>query len=126
MSKSCLSTNTSVFRGHPLITSAPREGGVGSGNVDNVREVAWIYSLRFFPIAERMRGRGSKIRKICGRYLWKVPYINFRFEEECTTVEEEDCRTVYDTVWEKKCEMVNVTVPQTACEEIIDVVMETK
>ena len=49
-----------------------------------------------------------------------------RFEEECTRVEEEDCRTVYDTVWEKKCEMVNVTVPQTACEEVFDVVMETK
>ena len=52
--------------------------------------------------------------------------ISSRFEEECTRVEEEDCRTVYDTVWEKKCEMVNVTVPQTACEEVIDVVMETK
>ena len=50
----------------------------------------------------------------------------FRFEEECTRVEEEDCRTVYDTVWEKKCEMVNVTVPQTSCEEVMDVVKETK
>ena len=47
-----------------------------------------------------------------------------RFEEECSTVEEEDCRTVYDEVWEKKCEMVNVTVPQTECVETSETITE--
>jgi hypothetical protein len=49
-----------------------------------------------------------------------------RFEEKCTRMEEEDCKTVYDNVLEKKCEMVNVTVPQTECEESTDIIMETK
>ena len=33
------------------------------------------------------------------------------------------CRTVYDTVWDKKCETVN-TVPQTECATIQEMVME--
>ncbi len=41
-------------------------------------------------------------------------------------MEDEDCRTVYDTVFEKKCEMMNVTVPQTVCQEETNVIMETK
>ncbi len=49
-----------------------------------------------------------------------------RFEEECTTVEEEDCKTVYDEVWEKKCELVNVTVPTRECRETTETVMENK
>ena len=49
-----------------------------------------------------------------------------RFEEQCATIEEEDCKTVYDEVWENKCEMVNVTVPQRNCQEVMDTVMETK
>ena len=52
--------------------------------------------------------------------------IIFRFEEKCTTIEEEDCKTVYDEVWEKKCEMVNVTVPQKDCRETVETIMETK
>ena len=50
----------------------------------------------------------------------------FRFEEECTTIEEEDCRTVYDDAWENKCELVNVTLPATNCREITKIEMETK
>ena len=34
-------------------------------------------------------------------------YIRDRFDEKCWVEEEEDCRTVYDTVVEHKCEMVN-------------------
>ena len=41
-------------------------------------------------------------------------------------IEEETCKTVYDEVWEKKCEMVNVTVPQTDCKENQETFMETK
>ncbi len=55
-----------------------------------------------------------------------VDPLRRRFEEECTTLEEEDCKTVYDQVWEKKCEMVNVTVPQTDCQESTETQMETK
>jgi hypothetical protein len=34
---------------------------------------------------------------------------------------------VSDTVWENKCEMVNVTVPQKECEEVVGSMrMETK
>ena len=33
--------------------------------------------------------------------------IRDRFDEKCWVEEEEDCRTVYDTVVEHKCEMVN-------------------
>ena len=52
--------------------------------------------------------------------------IHFRFNEECTEVEEEVCKTVYDEVWEKKCEMVNITLPQTDCKEFTETQMETK
>ena len=51
---------------------------------------------------------------------------HFRFNEECTEVEEEVCKTVYDEVWEKKCEMVNITLPQTDCKEFTETQMETK
>ena len=51
-------------------------------------------------------------------------YNNFRFEEKCWTVEEEVCKTVYDTILDKKCEMVNITVPQRECETIQDMIME--
>jgi hypothetical protein len=45
----------------------------------------------------------------------------------CTTIEEEDCDIVTDTVWENKCEMVNVTVPQKECSEVVGSMrMETK
>ena len=30
-----------------------------------------------------------------------------RFDEKCWVEEESSCRTVYDTVWENKCEMVS-------------------
>ena len=33
--------------------------------------------------------------------------VRDRFDEKCWVEEEEDCRTVYDTVVEHKCEMVN-------------------
>ena len=32
--------------------------------------------------------------------------------------------TVYDTVWDKKCEVVNITVPQTECDTIQEMIME--
>ena len=41
-----------------------------------------------------------------------------RFDEVCTTIEDEDCDIVTDQVWENKCEMVNVTVPQKECAEV--------
>ena len=44
----------------------------------------------------------------------------------CTIIEEEDCKTVYDQVWEKKCEMVNVTVPHTECQDMTETIMEKK
>ena len=50
----------------------------------------------------------------------------FRFEEECTTIEEEHCNTVYDDAWENKCELVNVTLPATNCREIQRIEMQTK
>ena len=49
-----------------------------------------------------------------------------RFDEKCWTIEEEVCRTVYDTVWDKKCEMVNITVPQRDCDTTQEMVMEMK
>ena len=52
--------------------------------------------------------------------------FHFRFQEECTEVEEEVCKTVYDEVWEKKCEMVNITLPQTDCREFTETQMDTK
>ena len=36
------------------------------------------------------------------------------------------CRTVYDTVWDKKCENVNITVPQRDCDTHNEMVMEMK
>ena len=51
-----------------------------------------------------------------------VPDVVYRnvtqkwFDEKCWTVEEELCRTVYDTVWDKKFEVVNITVPQRECD----------
>ena len=39
-------------------------------------------------------------------------------------VEEDLCRTVYDTVREKKCQMVNITLPHTECHNTQDLVME--
>ena len=53
-------------------------------------------------------------------------FDHFRFEEECTDIEEENCQTVYDDVWENKCEMVNVTLPSTNCREVTRTVMEKK
>ena len=50
----------------------------------------------------------------------------FRFEEECKTIEEEQCQTVYDDAWENVCEMVNVTLPATNCREITRIEMEKK
>ena len=50
----------------------------------------------------------------------------FRFIEQCTEVEEEVCKTVYDEVWEKKCETVNITLPQKDCREFTETQMETK
>ena len=41
-----------------------------------------------------------------------------RFDEKCWTEEGSVCRTVYDTVLEHKCEMVNITVPQRECEQL--------
>ena len=46
-----------------------------------------------------------------------------RFEEKCWTVEEDVCKTVYDTILDKKCEMVNITVPQRECDTIQEMVM---
>ena len=40
--------------------------------------------------------------------------------------EESECKTVYDTVWENKCEMVNVTVPQRDCDTRQVLETETK
>ena len=54
-----------------------------------------------------------------------IAYL-YRFNEECTEIEEENCKTVYDEVLEKKCEMVNITLPQTDCKEFTETVMETK
>ncbi len=61
-------------------------------------------------------------------FFFRINFLGIlsRFEEECTTVEEEDCKTVYDEVWEKKCEMVNVTVPQTECQEVTETIFENK
>ena len=50
----------------------------------------------------------------------------FRFEEECKTIEEEQCQTVYDDAWENVCEMVNVTLPATNCREVTRIEMEKK
>ena len=55
----------------------------------------------------------------------KLYNFHTRFNEECTEVEEEVCKTVYDEVWEKKCEMVNITLPQTDCREFTETQMET-
>ena len=49
-----------------------------------------------------------------------------RFDEKCWTVEKEVCKTVYDTVWDNKCEMVNITVPQRECDTTQEMVMEMK
>ena len=46
------------------------------------------------------------------------------FDEKCWTVEEEVRKTVYDTIIDKKCEMVNITVPQRDCNTIEEMVMK--
>ena len=51
---------------------------------------------------------------------------NFRFEEECKTIEEEQCETVYDEAWENVCEKVNVTLPATNCREVTRIEMDKK
>ena len=51
-------------------------------------------------------------------------FVSCRFEEKCWTVEEELCKTVYDTILEKKCETVNITVPQRECKSIQEMVMK--
>ena len=48
-----------------------------------------------------------------------------RFDEKCWTVEEDICKTVYDTVKENKCEMVNITIPQTECQTLQETSMQT-
>ena len=48
-----------------------------------------------------------------------------RFDEKCWVEEESDCETVYDTVWDKKCESVNITVPQRDCSTQQILQMET-
>ena len=50
----------------------------------------------------------------------------FRFSKECKEVEEESCKTVYDEVWETKCQNVNVTFPQVDCKEFTETVLEMK
>ena len=50
----------------------------------------------------------------------------YRFEEECTEIEEENCQTVYDDAWENKCQSVNVTLPSSTCREVTRTVMELK
>ena len=50
----------------------------------------------------------------------------YRFEEECTEIEEENCQTAYDDVWENKCQSVNVTLPSSTCREVTRTVMELK
>ena len=59
-------------------------------------------------------------------FIFTIFPLLFRFEEECTIIEEEECRTVYDDAWENKCELVNVTLPATNCREITKIEMETK
>ena len=49
-----------------------------------------------------------------------------RFDEKCWVEEVSDCKTVYDTVWDKKCEAVNITVPQRDCSTRQTLQMERK
>ena len=49
-----------------------------------------------------------------------------RFDEKCWVEEVSDCKTVYDTVWDKKCESVNITVPQRDCTARQTLEVETK
>ena len=53
-------------------------------------------------------------------------FLFYRFDEECTTIEENNCQTVYDDVWENKCEVVNVTLPAANCREVVKTKMEQK
>ena len=57
--------------------------------------------------------------------FWKASLIVVtRFEEKCWSVESEDCKTVYDTVVDKKCESVNLTMSQNVCDTTEEMVME--
>ena len=53
-----------------------------------------------------------------------VVNVVIRFEEKCWSVESEECKTVYDTVIDKKCESVSLTVPQKECDTTEEMVME--
>ena len=72
----------------------------------------------------------SGTRKALKKQKQKLDYSNikclYRFEEECTEIEEENCQTVYDDAWENKCQSVNVTLPSSTCREVTRTVMELK
>ena len=56
----------------------------------------------------------------------KTNSVTARFDEKCWVIEEEVCRTVYDTVWDNKCEAVNITVPQRECDTYEEMITEMK
>ena len=100
----------------------------------------YSYSRKNFQVVDDMcdnifillQGRNSTLGLNNYQYLFDFHnniYFsnkNYRFEEECKTIEEEQCQTVYDDAWENVCEMVNVTLPATNCREVTRIEMEKK